>query len=217
MHLHDFLTEVHAVVKPSVYLEVGVQHGTSLNRAYGAELAIGVDPEPLCLPASNQQIARMPSDEFFAQFDPGFDVDLGFIDGLHHYEQALRDFCNLAQFTPWDGVIVIDDVLPRNQEEANRVQCPGDWTGDVWKVTHILLTLMPRLEIREVDTQPTGTLLVWNLGAYTNSEYAALPDHPEVAKYMDLTEVPGGTLNRDFATSPEEALIEIKEYINGPG
>lgn len=218
MHLHDFLTEVHAIVKPRVYLEVGVQYGTSLNRAYGAEFAIGIDPNPLLPAAGNQRIHAVTSDAYFA--DMGFAnasvddlIDFGFVDGLHHYEQALRDFCNIARYTRTDkSVIILDDVLPRNQEEAAREQCPGDWTGDVWKVSHILMRLMPQLRILEVNTMPTGTLAVWNLGAYRDLDYRDLPNQPEVADYMDIFSVPPSTLNRDYAMDPRYVLAELEEF-----
>ena len=41
---HEFLEQLHLALKPKTYLEVGVQHGTSLVLAHGAELAIGIDP-----------------------------------------------------------------------------------------------------------------------------------------------------------------------------
>ena len=215
MHLHELLAAMHAVIQPKQYLEVGVQHGTSLNLAVTADRAAGIDPAPLVTAHGNQAIYRMTSDDYFEQAndaDIQSPIDFGFIDGMHRFEYAVRDFLNMERYTHNRSVIVFDDVLPRNQEEANRVQCPGDWTGDVWKVTHMLLKYRPELQIREVNTTPTGTLVVWGFFA-GRANYVPYPMYKHVGEYMDLAEVPAPTLNRDYAVEPEEVLKEIEEFL----
>jgi predicted O-methyltransferase YrrM len=204
---------VHEIVKPKVYLEVGVQHGTSLNLAKGAEVAIGIDPHPLVQPCCNQIIYRETSDR---QFDDPTQlmtnvagkVDFGFIDGLHHAEQAMRDFVNVASYLSDYGLIVVDDVLPRNNAEACRVQCPGDWTGDVWKMASFL-HFHPAFQTVLVDTQPTGVLVVF--GGPTGV-VQGLRDR-EVAfveEWADDEVVPEWMLNREDTSSPAEALTLLE-------
>ena len=53
---------------------------------------------------------------------------LRFIDGMHLSEFALRDFINIEPFMADTGVIVIDDVLPRNGLEAARDRKTEPWT-----------------------------------------------------------------------------------------
>jgi hypothetical protein len=221
MHLHEFLSHVHDVVKPQIYLEVGVQHGTSLKLADKAQHAIGIDPHPLVSATGNQHLYTMQSDTFFSGAEiapellPPY-VDFGFIDGLHHFEQALRDFLNIEKYTTKDSVVVFDDVLPRNQEEANREQCPGDWTGDVWKVTHILMRYRPDLTVLEVNTLPTGTLLVYGFRR-TGKLSAPTYNLERVAteEYMKLDWVPEATINRAYAVDPVFALEELKNFLSG--
>jgi predicted O-methyltransferase YrrM len=221
MHLHEFLSHVHDVVKPQIYLEVGVQHGTSLNLAHAAELAIGVDPAPLVTAVRNQTISSLPSDQYFWDTrrieDAGAikhpRIDLGFIDGLHHFEQALRDFLNIEHWGHDGTVIVFDDVLPRNQEEAQRDQIPGDWTGDVWKATQVLLRYRQELTIMEVNTQPTGTLVVYGFGSGKDIHYYDLLD-AAITEYRDLTVVPDNVINRAYAMEPAWALSELKGFID---
>lgn len=239
MHLHEFLAKVHELVKPKTYLEIGVQHGTSLNLAHAAELAIGVDPNPLVSATGNQLIYFMESDAYFDSTLERFlrlpttkllssasppavhgtsPLDLGFIDGLHHYEQALRDFLNMEKLTHRGSVIVIDDVLPRNHAEASRTMCPGDWTGDVWKLTHLLLRLRPELVVLEVNTQPTGTLLVYGFAEPyngTDDDWDFMINSAQ--EYMNLLEVPEAMLKRVYAMEPVDALAELKEYLDGVG
>lgn len=223
MHLHDFLFEVHQIRKPKVYVEIGVQYGFSLSRAFAADIAIGIDPEPLVQSSGNQLILKMTSDDFFA--DPKLlqaPVDFGFIDGLHHYEQALRDFYNLGRRMGPKGVVIMDDVLPRNDAEASRIQCPGDWTGDVWKAVNIISRWgmgydysENTLVVTEVNTQPTGTLMVWGFPAPPASDWPLVPpyiDHA-IKHYEQFTSVPHVVLARTMAIEPEQALQELREYV----
>jgi predicted O-methyltransferase YrrM len=163
MHLHTFLEEVHKVLKPVTYLEIGVQNGTSLRLASACEDAFGVDPNPLWIPDVDScfTVFPMASDDFYdsgrAYMLP--DVNLAFIDGMHRAEQVMRDFINVASHMAPGGIIILDDVLPRNDHEASRTQCPGDWTGDVWR-TAGRLNHQPGIESFYVNTTPTGVLVV---------------------------------------------------------
>lgn len=212
MHLHEFLRHLHAILKPQVYLEVGVQYGTSLALAEKSYVAYGVDPNPLIWGGNNhrdnQEIYAMDSDEFFAQMSKHISrVDLGFIDGLHLYEQALRDFINMEQRMTENGIIVFDDVLPYNQAIAEREQPPGDWTGDVWKVYPILKHYRPDLQLSLIDTQPTGTLVV--IGCHER-----VPKWDwymrAVRAWVESDEVPTSILNREEAHQPTEFLDGLR-------
>lgn len=167
---HGFLAALHDVLKPRVYLEIGVQHGYSYQLAHAAAVAIGIDPQPLINPVGNQGLFRITSDEFFRDIwtnpalhdtDP---IDFAFIDGYHEAGQAMRDFANVERFCRYGSVVAFDDVLPRNAHEARHIPVGdpvlGDWTGDVWKVHPILRRLRPDLTLRLVDVQPTGLLIV---------------------------------------------------------
>ena len=210
MHLHEFLAKVHEILKPEVYLEIGVQYGTSLVLAEKSHIAIGVDPQPLIgftnNTRPNQGVFTMTSDDWFEKswFNPP--INLGFIDGLHLFEQTLRDFMNMEQRMAPDGVIIIDDVLPYSQAIAEREQPPGDWTGDVWKLHPILLDYRPGLKIRVVDTAPTGTMVITNLDPSHDwgRDYQYM-----VRQYMGTAQVPPVILNRTYAVPPEQALEEL--------
>lgn len=208
MHLHEFLHGLHAVLKPRVYLEVGVQYGTSLALAERSQLAYGVDPHPLIWGSThhrdNQELYAVESDEFFAKMSAHLPhVDLGFIDGLHLFEQALKDFINMEQVMEEEGVIVIDDVLPYSQAIAAREQPPGDWTGDVWKVYPILRRWRPELKLSLINTAPTGTLVVTGV-------YDRVPkwDYYEkaITPWLQSDEVPMEILGRWGAHEPTEFL-----------
>ncbi|TGP16535.1 class I SAM-dependent methyltransferase, partial [Mesorhizobium sp. M1D.F.Ca.ET.231.01.1.1] len=68
----------------------------------------------------------------------GGPVDLAFIDGMHNAEFALRDFINCERVSHAQGVIVIDDVLPRDIAHASRERNTQVWTGDIYSLVPIL-------------------------------------------------------------------------------
>lgn len=237
MTRHEFLAALHEILRPATYLEVGVQYGTSLNLAIHSATAIGIDPEPLILPTGNQVLYTMTSDCFFDKIREGgttrtleadgkrWDhgvrrsippVDLAFIDGMHLFEYALRDFCNIERYCHPRSVVVFDDVLPRNQYEARRLApgdpVLGDWTGDVWKVHSFLQLLRPNLAFRLVDTQPTGTMVVTRFPA----EYVSWSPSGDLIEIAASTpDVPDDVLTRAYALEPAAALDTVKKEVLG--
>ena len=209
---HEFLAMLHEQLQPRGYLEIGVQHGTSL--ALAKCPAIGIDPAPHLtghFPGSTQ-VSRTTSDNYFAAGAPALEyMDLAFIDGMHLYEYALRDFLNIEQYVNPRTVVVFDDVLPRNQHEAAREQCPGDWTGDVWKVPRLLETNRPRLKQHWVNTDPTGTYVVYGFSpdVVVDDIYSRIKDLGLEA----WETVPDDVINRSMAVDPNWALEQIAAHM----
>lgn len=163
----EVLRELHERLRPRTYLEIGVETGKSLTLAKCR--SIGVDPDFSVVFELEGEISlhRTTSDEFFARPDPtawlGRPVDLAFIDGMHRFEFALRDFINLEKHCTWSSVIVFDDMLPRSVDEAARNRHTSGWTGDVFRIMRVLRKYRPDLELILVNTRPTGLLLVLGL------------------------------------------------------
>ncbi len=108
------------------------------------------------------------SDAFFAGRDPraelgGLPIDLAFIDGMHQFEFALRDFANLERFCTRDSTILIDDCYPLNRETAERDRRRTFWSGDIWRLILLLKKYRPDLAIHIVATAPTGLAVVRRL------------------------------------------------------
>lgn len=232
MKRHEFLRELHALTRPRNYLEIGVNDGRSL--ALSRVPSIGVDPAfKVTVPIRcDVQLVKATSDDFFAREDPihhlrsgrnplrnmrrgrplfghwlgTTTLDLAFIDGLHVFEFALRDFMNVERFSRWSSVIVFDDMLPRNVDEAARDRHTVEWAGDVYKVIPVLRQYRPDLVVIPVDTQPTGVLVV--LGA--DPENRVLHDRYDeiVASWAipDPQAVPADILERQSAADPERLL-----------
>ncbi len=160
----DVLKDLHLSESPRGYLEVGVGAGGSLALAQCE--AIGVDPKPSpgIRSTENVKFFAMTSDQYFEDSHPrDFPVDLGFIDGEHLLEFALRDFINFERVSTSQTSLVIDDVLPGHPSQASRSRHTINWTGDVWKLPFILKELREDLHLHFLEASPAGMLLVRNL------------------------------------------------------
>ena len=159
----DILDRLHRELRPAHYLEIGVRHGRSLALALGA--ATGVDPEPeiQCELPATTAIVPLASDDFFAQTSGDPVLDFCFIDGLHHFEYALRDFMNIEERAAPGAVVVIDDVFPSHASQAERERRTRVWTGDIWRLVEILREYRPDLFLLALDAAPAGLLLIAGL------------------------------------------------------
>lgn len=166
----DYLTvlsDLHRSRRPRTYLEIGVFRGDGLRLASADTLSVGVDPEPVLAVEDEDRwhIEEMTSDAFFAGSRPrelfgNRPVDLVFIDGLHLFEYALRDFFNAERLAGPESLIVLHDVLPIDPVTASRKRTTDDWTGDVWKLVLCLLDRRPDLDLCIIDVPPSGLCLV---------------------------------------------------------
>jgi len=174
------LAQLHALKRPQTYLEVGTATGRTLAIARCASVAI--DPrfrldcdarrgKPAC------HLFEMTSDAFFAAEDPsvllGRPIDFAFIDGMHQFEFALRDFMNIEAHCRPDSLIALHDCLPVDSHMARREprdrsaaawsSYPNAWAGDTWKAIWILQLYRPDLAIFAFDAKPSGLVVVTQL------------------------------------------------------
>ena len=105
------------------YLEIGCDKDQSFSKIK-VKNKIGVDP------VSGGNI-RSTSDQFFSSNTSKFDII--FIDGLHHYEQVIKDVNNSLQILNDNGFILLHDCLPRSIAHQAIPRYRGSWNGDVWK------------------------------------------------------------------------------------
>ena len=167
---HEVLRRIHEHLRPRTYLEIGVEIGRSLALVLPQTRAIGIDPKPMvsyALPP-NVTLCRETSDEYFERHDVraelgGQPIDLAFIDGMHHFEYALRDFINIERACTPESTIVFDDCFPRDRRTAERERRLTFWSGDIWKVVLILKQYRPELSLHTVATPPCGLCIVRGL------------------------------------------------------
>lgn len=215
MHKHELLAALHERLRPRTYFEIGVRRGKSLHLSRCPSVAVDpfflVETEILC----DLHLVRTTSDEFFARRHPFAHlplpvVDLAFIDGMHLAEYALRDFINTERHCHAASVIVIDDVLPRTVEEAGRGRvgkaAQGAWAGDVFKMIPVLRERRPDLLLLEVDTHPTGTLVVMLPDPSDRSLVTAYDEVLPELVVADPQVLPDWVRDRPRAVTPEALL-----------
>jgi Methyltransferase domain len=224
MTRHELLQGLHEVTRPRTYLEIGIRVGRSLvlsrARSIGVDPSFKIDRPIHC----DLQLIKATSDDFFAREDPlvhfeGVPVDLAFIDGMHLSDFALRDFINIEPFMAHTGLVVVDDVLPRNGLEAARDRKTEPWTGDVYKVVEILRRRRPDLVVLMINTAPTGTAVVLGVDqASTILKDAYSAEEPYLLR-ADPQMPPREYMNRSAAIEPHvllessvwEQLVAIRE------
>lgn len=210
----ELLSLSHAILRPNTYLEIGVNKGRTLGLTLPGTLAVGVDPAPkLRYPVSRRtSVVGATSDRFFSSLLPEisapWSVDLAFIDGMHLFEYALRDFRNVESLTHEGSTIIIDDCLPRGEREAQRSPNSPIWSGDVWKLLICLRRYRPDLHVALVDASPAGLCIVTNPDASSTVLFDA---ENEILKSMGDVSFPGpASLHKQF---PNRYTLEDVETL----
>ena len=116
---------------------------------------------------------RMTSDDFFSETPILTSFDIIFIDGLHTFEQVVRDFSNAILRTHRRSVILLDDTLPNDVYSAlpdmnttyKYRKAAGlddrSWHGDVFKTVFYIHDFWPSLNYRTIVNSGTQQTLVW--------------------------------------------------------
>lgn len=120
------------------YLEIGVFRNENFN-AIRCNHKVSVDPDP-----EAHATVCSTSDYFFNNCEEKFDIV--FIDGLHEHNQVWRDINNSLTYLNENGVIVMHDCMPRNEQTArwdNKSHQNEEWNGDVWKAYYKAYNELP--------------------------------------------------------------------------
>ena len=154
------------------YLEIGVARGrTFLNVDFAVKHA--VDPhfrfDVRQFETPGTEFFEMTSDDFFVYFaEPNQRYDLIFLDGLHTFEQTLRDLCSSLLHSNESTIWLINDAIPvdvfssiKSQPKAHKYRrlygqsndADGKaWHGDVFKLIYAVHDFFPNLSYRVVAT-----------------------------------------------------------------
>jgi hypothetical protein len=112
------------------YLEIGLDKGFNFNQII-CDYKVGVDPVLDDNVKYQGQVYKLTSDDFFKQNTTNFDIIL--VDGLHLYEQTIKDIINSFNFLNNKGFIVVHDCMPNSEQMAGREPTGDSWNGDVYK------------------------------------------------------------------------------------
>ena len=204
------LARIHDALCPELYLEIGVREGRSLELARGT--AIGIDPAMrLVEPMPRAALFHGTSDEFFAvhtEVAIDIPVDLAFIDGLHLFEYALRDFRNIEKRASPSGLVVVDDIFPSCAVQGSRHRRTRAWTGDVWRLVRCLAEERPDLLLLPLDCSPAGLLLIAGLDPSHDGLWTRYDAIIERHLLACLGEPPPEVIARSGAIEPDNPLLD---------
>nr|WP_325096765.1 class I SAM-dependent methyltransferase [Mycolicibacterium vinylchloridicum] len=190
-----------------VYLEIGVSRGQAFQRI-SADVKIAVDPA-FRLTERTRDLANAKgrvveyfettSDAFFENEKALLEqhpVDVALIDGLHTYEQVVRDVENTVRHLKDDGVIFLHDCNPPFELAGRRAESwdefmaqqsgplkIGIWNGDVWKAIVELRSTRPDLLVGVLKCDQ-GVGFVRKGSPETTLPYS--PEQVEALTYADL-------------------------------
>jgi predicted O-methyltransferase YrrM len=119
LDLIDFVIKKNKYKK---YLEIGCNQDEVFKKIDIDK--IGVDP-------LNGGNFRGTSDDFFIKNSDKFDCI--FIDGLHIYDQVIKDILNSIKVLNENGIIILHDCLPSSIGHQRVPRTRYNWNGDVWK------------------------------------------------------------------------------------
>jgi hypothetical protein len=199
-----WLERLYGWLKPETVIEIGIYLGASLALLRPPTVAIGIDPAPtVTFPLKTEtHIFAETSDEFFDKHRPenllaGRPLSVAFIDGLHLYEQALKDFINLERYCGPRSVILFHDTVPLDEATQSRTRTTDFHTGDVWKTVLCLKHYRPDLDVFTIATPWSGLTVVTGLDAASR----ALPDRYDeaVARFIEMS-------YSDIQNRPEDAF-----------
>lgn len=163
------------------YLEIGVNQAETFRQVL-IKSRVGVDPnfrfDPDSVRDDNTELNSETSDEYFAHIRHDKKFDLIFIDGLHTFEQVVRDLSNAILHTHDNSIIIIDDTRPSdvfsampNQEETAFFRKmfnsdSKDWHGDVFKIIPYIHDFWPSLNYRTISSGGNPQTIVWRSSAF---------------------------------------------------
>lgn len=168
---HAVMRQLCRLYPEARYLEVGVWRGATFDKV-PAPRKVAVDPVFQLKPPHGDRTQEthpgtdfheVTSDVYFSSIvgrDEKFDVI--FLDGLHVYEQTLRDLMNALDHLSPDGVVVVDDTHPPthvaalpNRDDHFAVRdytgaTDKRWMGDIYKLVWFVQTFCPHLSYRTI-------------------------------------------------------------------
>ena len=179
MHRADVIQRLLDRYPDPVYLEVGVETGVTFH-AIRAARKIAVDPtfqfdqaaaraDPI---NRSSEYHEVESDIYFADIRARDDIfDVIFLDGLHTFDQTLKDLLSAIDCLRPDGVIVIDDIMPDSYAaslpEVERVRAfyalrppSSSWMGDVYRLVFFIDQYLPAFSFATMG-ENHGQLVMW--------------------------------------------------------
>jgi hypothetical protein len=218
----EFLKTLHKK-RYEIYFEIGARNGDSLCLSQSPSIAIDPYYQLKHDPIGKKEFCLLfqdTSDNFFKKVLPKFKYfkcELAFIDGMHLFEYALRDFINLAKISSEKSLFLFHDILPWSYEMTTRdfkiLPRGAAWTGDVWKLIPILIDIGMKDNMNILTLAPSGLLAVLNPGKEIIAKLQKNLDNicsEWMNKKLDKNELSNLYHNKIF-TKPDKYLQLLKK------
>lgn len=219
----EFLSQLLSQFDSPAYLEVGVNEGQTF-LPLSARRKVAVDPkfvfDVAAAKAANDgsEFHEVTSDVYFCDIATREDLfDVIYLDGLHTFEQTLRDFTNSLSFLNENGVIVVDDVVPTSYQaglpsqldsfkvKAFLTDADASWMGDTFKLVFFVESFFPMYELRTIIDNH-GQAVIWR-GDKARSAFSTYSAE-ELSRLQFVDIVKQESIFRRMASS--EILSEIR-------
>lgn len=153
------------------YLEIGVEAGVTFNEVNAPEKT-AVDPHFKVARDLLRGVSFETTSDAFFDDNPGAVFDLIFIDGLHTFEQSLRDFIRSLSRISENGLILIDDCYPSDylaslrdyslcQKGKSFEGSPDrNWMGDVYKTILFIADYFDSVSLSYIN-ETMGIVAIW--------------------------------------------------------
>ena len=183
MNRSDIVQALLDLYPEPAYLEIGVDQGLTFNNVVAhhkraVDPALKFSPTDLTLGNRSVQHFEMTSGEYFAAAGSRWMIDVAFIDGLHTFEQTLRDLLNVQAYLKPGGAIVIDDIYPSSYHASqpdvgeafrirdhqakfyNDMSTDNSWMGNVYKLVFFVREFMQGWTYACVG-ETVGQMVLW--------------------------------------------------------
>ncbi|NIK79062.1 cephalosporin hydroxylase [Paenibacillus castaneae] len=155
----DFIFQLASIVRPKVYVELGIQYCANFNRMIDyADQLIGID----IAHQAGEYMSKSGKVQFFHGTSADFakrlqaqplQIDMLFIDADHSKEAVLEDFRLLFPYVVPHGIVLFHDSHPDNESKVR-----PDWCGTVYQAIEELAKDTSEYELVTIPVTPGLTI-----------------------------------------------------------
>ena len=155
----DFIVHLASLVRPKVYVELGLYHCALFNRIVPfSEQSIGVDISAeagnYMLQSPNTRFFKGTTQEFAKEVEANpLQIDMLFIDADHSKEAVLQDFRDFLPYVAPHGLILLHDTHPGNLQMMQ-----PEWCGTAYLAIEELLRETGSYELMTIPVSPGLTI-----------------------------------------------------------
>jgi len=155
----DFIVHLASLVRPKVYVELGLYHCALFNRIIPfAEQLIGVDISAeagnYMQQSSKTRFFKGTTQEFGKEVEVSpLQINMLFIDADHSKEAVIQDFKDFFPFVAPHGLILLHDTHPGNEQMMQ-----PEWCGTAYLAVEEFLRETGSYELMTIPVSPGLTI-----------------------------------------------------------